>query len=279
MKIVGPKVECWINKNNIDHIANCARVCYASDRQTGSAKMVENLKKNKHLSMFRHATYYFIVPRDKFPSWLEKDAYVNVAFSKNKQTVYVSINGHWKLLHDEMFHYLEPYSANEWEFLGTEGEPCIRRTMVVITQISTSRELNRVSPNNIAEQSTRYVNFGTKGGITICEPYWYKNLSRFKKWFCKVYWALCEWAYNLLLRWGLSAQDARELLPLCAATKVVYTYSLKEWKHILNLRYWGTTGKPHPNAKIVAGLVKDSLLAQGFEEFCKVDQEILQVEI
>lgn len=27
----------------------------------------------------------------------------------------------------------------------------------VTTQISTSRELNRVSPNNIAEQSTRYV--------------------------------------------------------------------------------------------------------------------------
>lgn len=33
----------------------------------------------------------------------------------------------------------------------------MRYTFRVTTQISTSRELNRVSPNNIAEQSTRYV--------------------------------------------------------------------------------------------------------------------------
>lgn len=33
----------------------------------------------------------------------------------------------------------------------------LRYTFKVVTQISTSRELNRVSPNNIAEQSTRYV--------------------------------------------------------------------------------------------------------------------------
>ena len=38
----------------------------------------------------------------------------------------------------------------------------------VTTQISTSRELNRVSPINIAEQSTRYV---YENG-TLCCPHW-----------------------------------------------------------------------------------------------------------
>jgi thymidylate synthase ThyX len=33
----------------------------------------------------------------------------------------------------------------------------MRYTFCVDTQISTSRELNRVSPNSIAEKSTRYV--------------------------------------------------------------------------------------------------------------------------
>ena len=47
----------------------------------------------------------------------------------------------------------------------------MRYTFKVITQISTSRELNRVSPNNIAEQSTRYVNLSKKNG-SICQPHW-----------------------------------------------------------------------------------------------------------
>lgn len=29
MKIVKPKVEEWIPKDNISHVARCARVCYA----------------------------------------------------------------------------------------------------------------------------------------------------------------------------------------------------------------------------------------------------------
>lgn len=44
----------------------------------------------------------------------------------------------------------------------------MRYTFCVDTQISTSRELNRVSPNNIAEKSTRYV---YEDG-TICRPHW-----------------------------------------------------------------------------------------------------------
>lgn len=44
----------------------------------------------------------------------------------------------------------------------------MRYTFCVDTQISTSRELNRVSPNNIAEKSTRYV---YEDG-NICRPHW-----------------------------------------------------------------------------------------------------------
>lgn len=43
----------------------------------------------------------------------------------------------------------------------------MRYTFCVDTQISTSRELNRVSPNSIAEKSTRYV---YEDG-TICRPH------------------------------------------------------------------------------------------------------------
>ena len=55
-----------------------------------------------------------------------------------------------------------------------------------------------------------------------------------------------------MLKEGMLPQDARGILPLDTATKCFYTYSIKEWKHILDLRYKGTTGKPHHNAKIIA---------------------------
>ena len=62
MLIVEPKVESWIQHNTIDHIARCARVCYASDKTTANDKMCNALWKNKHRSMFRHAGVYYIIP-------------------------------------------------------------------------------------------------------------------------------------------------------------------------------------------------------------------------
>ena len=61
--------------------------------------------------------------------------------------------------------------------------------------------------------------------------------------------------YREALIMGIYPQDARGLLPLDTATKVVYTYSYKEWQHIIDLRFHGTTGKPHPNAKEIIGLL------------------------
>lgn len=65
----------------------------------------------------------------------------------------------------------------------------------------------------------------------------------------------------------MEPQDARGELPLDLATEVVYTYtySSKEWKNIIDLRYFGKTGVPHPNAKIIAGMIKDKLEEHGYD--------------
>ena len=62
MQILEPKVESWLQNDTIDHIARCARVCYASDKTTANDKMCNALWKNKHRSMFRHAGVYYIIP-------------------------------------------------------------------------------------------------------------------------------------------------------------------------------------------------------------------------
>ena len=67
------------------------------------------------------------------------------------------------------------------------------------------------------------------------------------------------------INYGMNRQDARGILPLDTATKCVYTYSIDEWRRIIDLRYYGTTGKPHPNAKIIAGMIRDQLIELGYD--------------
>ena len=57
----------------------------------------------------------------------------------------------------------------------------------------------------------------------------------------------------------MKPEDARGLLPLDTATKVIYTYSIKEWKHILDLRLYDKTGKAHQNCHIVMQMIKDQI--------------------
>ena len=71
--------------------------------------------------------------------------------------------------------------------------------------------------------------------------------------------------YKFLIESGMNRQDARGVLPLDTATKCVYTYSIDEWRKIIDLRYYGTTGKPHPNAKIAAGMIREQLIELGYD--------------
>ena len=133
-----------------------------------------------------------------------------------------------------------------------------RLTFCITTQISTSRELNRVSPNNIAERSTRYCS--SKDGLEICRPWWYNNNEhglnqRDYNQYCQ----FAEEGYNRLLESGMKPEDARGILPLDTATKVIYTYSIKEWKHILDLRLYDKTGKAHQNCHIVMQMIKNQI--------------------
>lgn len=261
MKLINPNVEIWKEHDHISHVARCARVCYASesDSKESNQKLVNSLENKGHLSMFRHESRYFIIRKKDCPIYREIYQYLReykhcpyIEFECYNGVIYISMNGNFYKEQDALRALIYTYEVDSMEFEATEhGFSMMRYTFCVVTQISTSRELNRVSPNNIAEQSTRYVNFDKKGGITICLPHWWNDSSWFKKLIYKSYWKSCEIMYNLALRFGMKPEDAREFLPLCTATKCVYTYSIDEWQHILDLRLRGTTGKPHPNARLI----------------------------
>ena len=273
MEIIKPSVELLDYTNPVDHVARCARICYASDKTTDNQAMYDRLRKSNHNSMFRHESIYYIIPYGEFRArFLEKYMncpYVDIYFSTVEYVYYVVTNRHF-IIDNPEFDNLNSYIIDVDTFKNTNvGKSMIRYTFKIITQISTSRELNRVSPNNIAEQYTRYVNLSKKGGA-ICQPHWITN-EDVEKWEdddldsntkLSVYLNSCEEGfedYNLLLELGMLPEDARGVLPLDTATVCVYTYSIREWKHIIDLRYYGKTGKPHPNAKIIAGMIKDKL--------------------
>lgn len=280
MKIIKSEVEYWLCPNDWrTQVARAARVCYGHDSGKRTAKeMCEMLEKNGHLSMFRHGTVYFVFTSEQVKSSvtiakLLFSSYVGITYKrdrkdKEKRTYFVAMNVQaYSEISPQVHNELEPcmVSLEDYVFKAKKlnhyaALSLIRYTLCVTTQISTSRELNRTSPNNIAEQSTRYVNFGKRGGITICEPHWYAgHSSSFVKMMARLGWRLSEFFYNFMLKHGMKAQDARGFLPLDTATRVVYTYNVFEWRHILELRLLGTTGAPHPNAKMVAQMMSDEL--------------------
>ena len=278
MNIVKPYIEFWHQDADwIHHVAKCARICYASDG-SNDVKLVDNLLKLGHLSMFRHRSIYYIIPKDnkyiELVTRLEFCPYVEYLIGS--EAIYLATNGHFYIEHkDNILKTLEPFIVTAEEFINWElGWRLMRYTFKVTTQISTSRELNRVSPNNIAEQSTRYV---YENG-TICKPHWISdeeadmfnenndvNLDEA----INVYLRGCKKDfedYKLLIdKYKLNRQDARGKLPIDTATICAYTYSVSQWRDIIDLRYHGKTGAPHPNAKIIAGMIREELIKFGYD--------------
>lgn len=264
MEIREPKVESWLQNNTEDHIARCARVCYASDKTTANDKMCNALWKNKHRSMFRHAGVYYIIP-EKIQ--VPNKAYIGATVKLVEHKNYVSTNEqsareYW----DERYKkYRISISEAEQNEVFRKYK-LLRYTLCIETGIDITRELNRKSPNSIAEQSTRYVDFNKKIGIVFKQCHWMYGLNIWKYCLMRFMCKTAEWFYKISRsKYGLNLppQDARWILPLDTMSKVVYTYTVKEWEEILNMRLYDYTGKAHPDAKAVAKLIYDELTKLG----------------
>lgn len=275
MKIVEPKVESWLQNNTIEHIARCARVCYASDKTTNNDKMCESLWKNKHRSMFRHAGVYYIIP-EKLQ--ISEKAYIGAIVKLEGHTYYVSANEqsareYW----DNRYIKYRISISKAFENNIFKKYKMLRFTLCIETGIDITREFNRKSPNNIAEQSTRYVDFNKKVGIVFKQCHWMYGLNLYKYCLMRIMAKTAEWFYKLSRsKYGLNLppQDARWILPLDTMSKVVYTYTVKEWEDIVNMRLWDWTGKAHPDAKIVAARILTELEKLG----CNIENYKLKDE-
>ena len=275
MEVVEPKVESWLQNNTIDHIARCARVCYASNNNKNNAKMCDGLWKNKHYSMFRHAGAYYIIPKKL---QIHEKAYIGAVVKLVGYNYYVSANE--QSAREYWDRYYKEYRISTAKAFNNDifkKYKMLRFTLCIETGIDITREFNRKSPNNIAEQSTRYVDFNKKLGIRFKQCHWMYNMSVWKYCLTHIMLKTCEWFYKIARsKYGLNLppQDARFILPLDTMSKVVYTYTVAEWEYIINMRLWDWTGKAHPDAKIVAQMLYDELCKLG----CNIENYKLKDE-
>ena len=278
MKFIEPQVEWWTQTTLAQHIARVGRICYkAKGKQPEEGLSEQEVEafiqkrdeerckcfwESGHRSMYRHGTVYFFMPNEKgLPNYiwayLNASSYIDYATKNHK--VWISTNMQFLLEHKNLMDALSSYDVSEDEFIEKaqkyeceEAFYIIRMTLVVTTQRIQGESYNRKSPNCIAEQSTRYVNLSRKGGVQICRPHWEEQAKWYQLWASHFGYWVAEKVYKFLIFTGLKPEDARGNLTFNTYTICGYTYTLSEWKHILDMRFRNKTGIAHPDASIVA---------------------------
>lgn len=238
---------------------------------------------SEHYAMLEHGTIYLVCNHGELPLYLNnKFSRCNTIDGKDYITTNLRVLAENKAMDD--LKYLTDYE---------EGKHELRITVHFTTQISITREYNRHRANSMAEQSTRYCNYSKNkfdNEITINLPTWVAaegfdgsedpsdyQLSdlcldiaenRSAEWNKLTTWIFAneaaEFAYMQLIKAGCKPQEARAILPLDCNTELVHTAFISDWKHFFDLRALGTTGAPHPDAKVLALPLMEEFKKKGY---------------
>lgn len=294
MRLISPSVEILQQgpgeSGIYEHIELIGKTCYKSTPQGGekAVQFVDKMLANKHFAMLEHGTVYLRIPymllhRLTHPglvSKYEQNPYSrvnigleycenwgfdleNVIHNPSSSIPYAYVTTNLRVIYEngwvEDLQYLckEPYEAHEKRYSAR-----------FITDRGVSHELVRHRVFSFAQESTRYCNYSKeKFGktLTFIKPVWYDDAeSRIKQDFE----ACLDWSastYLGLLQEGYTPQQARQVLPNALKTEICMTGFASDWVHFFDLRYRGTTGKPHPDMLHVATELHELFLDKGIE--------------
>lgn len=296
MKLINPSVELITQAPGLEgiykQVERVGRVCYKSEDKIteNSAKtFVDRMIKSGHGAMLEHGTVYLYIRRKGNES-LEMDRYLmnpysRVVFSQSPNSrdmeIYITTNlrvlveNGWL---DDLQYICEPTEYHER-----------RVTVHFVCDRGVSHEFVRHRVMSFAQESTRYCNYSKdKFGneLTFIIPCWLDiPTGHYAYWdgdWCDIdkmkiqlpegehkdidafLWTLnnVETHYTLLINSGWKPQEARAVLPNSLKTELVVTGFTSDWNHFFDLRYRGTTGAPHPDAKQVASMAHDLMLKE-----------------
>lgn len=298
MKFRESKVEIIPQDWSLDGIYKqceiAGRTAYKSeDRITeGSAKkFVDAMMKSNHGAVLEHGTVYLTIPYEPLSS-------ISGPERKYRYNKYSRVVDDENILHGIAYitTNLRVIFENDWmDDLQYLSEPTKyhekRVTAKFICSRSIAQEITRHRVFSFLMESQRYINYSKEKfgkGITIIIPEWIKaRINDIASYDGNDYLAQMPYSKALLdhkvlpndsvvLHWyeatkcselsyrflteqlEIKAEEARSVLTNDCKTELVMTGFVSDWEHFFDLRSRGTTGKPHPDIKILA----DNLLFQ-----------------
>ena len=303
MRIIKPSFEIWDQEEGLEgiykQIERCGRVCYASDPIEGKAKdFVDRMIKLGHGAMLEHGTVYLFLNNEGTLVVEDRDRCAHMTeLSHNKHSVskwmedglYITTN--YRVIVENDWLDVLKYQCEPTEFHEK------RVTVHFTTQIAITREFNRHRVNSMAEQSTRYCDYGKNkfGGVGINLPSWVDSeiqrleditenvlptFEQLKEEYFSVSdqgitkddWGDIEWwlwsnlvaeeSYLKLIEKGRKPQEARVVLSLDTNTELIHTAFVSDWKHFFELR--DDKQHTHPDAYGLAHPLHMEFLRRGY---------------
>lgn len=297
MKLIESKAELILQQEGLEgvykQIEFCGRTCYKSEDKikSGSAKgFVERMINSKHTAMLEQGTVYLKIPYN----WLHRLTHPGLCrkYFKNPYTrvqIMGELVNELPVLGDHLSSRITPYLAittnyrvmveNGWlddlKYLCEPTEYHEKRyTFKFTTDRGVSHELVRHRVFSFAQESTRYCNYGKeKFGNTLVFiiPSWSVSIrpdilvySPFEITSKEAeFMQACfdsEKRYLSMLKSEATAQEARQVLPNAVKTEVCMTGFASDWRFFFDLRYYGETGRPHPDMESLAAKAKAAMI-------------------
>ena len=300
MKLIKPSYEIFeqgFEEQDIyKQIEKVGRTCYKSEDKItddSARPFVDRMIASKHYAMLEHGTVYLFCPTEEYVDSNGDVQYYNPLekYQDNKYSIlndsdegmYITTNlrvlveNGWL---DDLKYLCEPTEYHEK-----------RITVKFICDRGVSHEFVRHRVFSFAQESTRYCNYSKdKFGneLTFIIPVWLVDLKEgnyivhgndiyrdnefelHPKNTCEESFCFAsslfvfEDLYKTFIGYEWKAQQARILLPNALKTELVMTGFVSDWKHFFDLRAYGITGKPHPQASELAVPLLNEFIEKGY---------------
>ena len=278
MKLIESKAEYIPQTDLYKHIEICGRTAYKSEdkiTENSAKEFVDRLVKSKHGAVLEHGTVYLIIPEREQKRY-EYTLLICNPYTKailHDRDCYITTN-YRVIIENDITHMLA-YTSKPTEFHEK------RYTIKFTTDRGVSHELVRHRKFSFVQESQRYCNYSKDkfgGEITFIKPSFITvdelpsnidiNASPevFKAFILKVAFDFSEKAYFNLIKEGCTPQEARAILPNATKTEVLMTGFASDWRFFFDLRYYGETGKPHPDMELLAGKAREEFIKAGIWE-------------
>lgn len=272
MKLIKPSVEILEQKPGLqgiyDMIELCGKTSYKSPVKGGedAKRFVDARIQEKHYAVLEFGTVYLKIPVNIWDidrhewEYMFPDSLPWVSLNCDGEFVYVTTNFRHiiegKVGLDTVSKFLcNPTNAHAKRY-------CAR----FITDRGVSHELVRHRKMSFCQESTRYCNYSRDkfGNELTCiipdKEAWKGNDAYYEMINCL---DEIEHVYMKALVEGVTPQIARGILPNILKTEICMCGFEDDWRHFFDLRYRGTTGKPHPDMLNVATMLYNEFTKRG----------------